>query len=241
MKTKPRLIKYRNAAFIAFLKDTKSICEKFNTKTLKLDGDFAKLSNGIIALDNVFGLAKGSASTDTIENLDARRDNAISGISDIADAYLKHFEADFIEAAKLVNSTIAKYGKRITTLNYLSETETLRSLVSDFENQINVNAAIVKLNLTEWVNELKAANTAFNEVYLSRNQELSEQPDQNLLDLKKPAIENFNNLMNLVSSYNTINPNSDYKKIVDEVEELVIKYNANIPTPVAKSKTPPQV
>ena len=241
MKTKPRLIKYRNAAFIAFLKDTKSICEKFNTKTLKLDGDLAKLSNGIIALDNVFGLAKGSASTDTIENLDARRDNAISGISDIADAYLKHFEADFIEAAKLVNSTIAKYGKRITTLNYLSETETLRSLVSDFENQINVNAAIVKLNLTEWVNELKAANTAFNEVYLSRNQELSEQPDQNLLDLKKPAIENFNNLMNLVSSYNTINPNSDYKKIVDEVEELVIKYNANIPTPVAKSKTPPQV
>jgi hypothetical protein len=58
--------------------------------------------------------------------------------------------------------------------------------------------------------------------------------------LKKPAIDNYNSLMNLVSSYNTINPNTDYKKIVDEVEELVIKYNANIPTPVAKPKAPPQ-
>ncbi len=240
MKTNPRLIKYRNAAFIAFLKDARTICEKFNTKTLKLDGELAKLSGGIVALDNVFGTAKGSASTDTIENLDARRDDAFTGISFIADAYSKHYEAEYRGAAKLVSATIAKYGKRIVTLNYLSETETLRSLVSDFENQGDVKAAITQLHLTEWVNELKAANTAFNEVYLSRNQELSEQPDQNILDLKKPAIENFNSLINLVSSYNTISPNADYKKIIDEVEELAIKYNANIPSPVAKPKTPPQ-
>jgi hypothetical protein len=87
MKIKPKLINYRNAAFIAFLKDTKSICEKFNTITLKLDGELAKLSGSIVALDNVFGIAKGSASTDTIENLDARRDNAFTGISFVADAY----------------------------------------------------------------------------------------------------------------------------------------------------------
>jgi hypothetical protein len=241
MKIKPKLINYRNAAFIAFLKDTKSICEKFNTITLKLDGELAKLSGSIVALDNVFGIAKGSASTDTIENLDARRDNAFTGISFVADAYTKHFETEYREAAKLIAATTDKYGKRIASLNYLAETETLRSLLSDFENQNNVRAAIVKLNLTEWVNELKAANTEFNQVYLSRNKELSAQPDQNVQDLKKPAIENYNSLMNLVSSYNTINPNTDYKKIVDEVEELVIKYNANIPTPVAKPKTPPQV
>jgi hypothetical protein len=73
-------------------------------------------------------------------------------------------------------------------------------------------------------------------VYLTRNTELAEQPDLNIQNLRTPANQNFEALIALVTAYNTITPNADYKKILDEVEELIIKYNATIPTPKPRPK-----
>jgi len=236
MKTIPKLINYRNVAFIAFLKDTRSIVSKFNTKTLKLDGALVKVSADIAAMDEVFGTAKGSASTETIETLDARRDAALAGISMVADAYTRYFEPTPQEAGKLIQNTIGNYGRRIHSLNYLAETEVIRSLVNDFETKTDVANALGLLNLNDWVAELKAANEEFNTVFLSRNTELAEQPDLNIQNLRIPAYQNFDALVALVNAYNTITPNADYKKILDEIEELVVKYNATIPTPKPRPK-----
>lgn len=236
MKTIPKLINYRNVALIAFLKDTKSVVSKFNSQTLKLDGALAKISADIAAMDEVFGTAKGSASTETLESLDARRDAALAGISMVADAYAKYFEETPQNAGKLIQSTINNYGRRIHSLNYLAETEVIRSLVADFETKADVINALTLLNLNDWVAELKAVNEEFNTVYLSRNTELAEQPNLNIHSLRAPAYQNFDALIALVNAYNTITPNADYKKILDEMEELVVKYNATIPTPKPRPK-----
>lgn len=236
MKTIPKLINYRNVAFIAFLKDTRTIVSKFNAKTLKLDDALAKVSADIAAMDEVFGTAKGSASTETIETLDARRDAALAGITMVADAYTKYFEETPQNAGKLIQSTIGNYGRRIHSLNYLAETEVIRSLVNDFETKTEVAGALGLLNLNDWVAELRAANEEFNTVFLSRNTELAEQPDLNIYSLRAPAYQNFDALIALVNAYNTITPNADYKKILDEMEELVVKYNATIPTPKPRPK-----
>ena len=236
MKTITKLNNYRNVAFIAFLKDTSTIVSKFNAKTLKLDVALAKLSTDIAAMDAIFGTAKGNANTELIEELDARRDAAITGIMYLAEAYTKHFEPAQQDAGKLILSTINNYGKRIYKLNLLAETEVLRSLVTDFETKPEVANAINQLNINNWVEELKTANNEFNTVYLTRNTELAEQPDLNIQNLRTPANQNFEALIALVTAYNTITPNADYKKILDEVEELIIKYNATIPTPKPRPK-----
>ncbi len=236
MKTIAKLNNYRNVAFIAFLKDTSSIVSKFNAKTLKLDGALAKLSKDIAAMDAIFGTAKGSANTESIESLDARRDTALAGISFVAEGYSKHFEAALNEAGKIIVSTIGNYGRRIHSLNYLAETEVIRSLVTDFETKPEVANAINQLNINNWVEELKTANNEFNTMYLIRNTELAEQPDLNIQNLRNPANQNFEALIALVTAYNTITPNADYKKILDEVEELIVKYNATIPTPKPRPK-----
>lgn len=236
MKTIAKLNNYRNVAFIAFLKDTSSIVSKFNAKTLKLDVALAKLSADITAMDEIFGTAKGNANTETIEALDARRDTALAGISLVAEGYTKHYEPVSSEAGKIIVSAIGNYGRRIHSLNYLAETEVIRSLVADFENKPELANAISQLNITNWVQELKDANNEFNTVYLTRNTELAEQPDLNIQNLRAPANQNFEALIALVTAYNTITPNADYKKILDEVEELIIKYNATIPTPKPRPK-----
>jgi hypothetical protein len=62
----------------------------------------AKISADIAAMDEVFWTAKGSASTETLESLDARRDAALAGISMVADAYAKYFEETPQNAGKLI-------------------------------------------------------------------------------------------------------------------------------------------
>lgn len=109
-------------------------------------------------------------------------------------------------------------------------------MVNDFETKTEVASALGLLNLNDWVAELRAANEEFNTVFLSRNTEFAEQPDLNIYSLRAPAYQNFDALIALVNAYNTITPNADYKKILDEMEELVVKYNATIPTPKPRPK-----
>ncbi len=90
---------------------------------------------------------------------------------------------------------------------------------------MNVDTALKKLHLTEWVQELKTANNEFNNVYLNRNKELAEQPDQNIKDVKIPAIEHYKRLINVLKAFRTINPQGDYDKILKEINELVLKYD----------------
>lgn len=108
--------------------------------------------------------------------------------------------------------------------------------MQDFTNKTDVANALGLLNLNDWVNGLRTANEEFNTVYLSRNKELAEQPDLNVYSLRAPAYQNFDALIALVNAYNTITPNADYKKILDEMEKLVVKYNATIPTPKPRPK-----
>jgi hypothetical protein len=240
MITTAKANNYKNSAFIGFLNDTVAIAEKYNVATLKLTTEVAQIKTSILALNNVYAIAKKNENTETLENLDGARDFALIGIKGLADAYLKHYDPLFVNAAKGIINTFEKYSKRIDKLTYLSETEAIRSLVDDLETDTNLIAHATKLNITDWIQELKTTNTQFNTIYLGRNKEFAEQPDQNLKDLRTPAMEQYSKFVNLVNANNIITPNIDYQKILKEMDELVLKYNATVPKTI-KPKTPPQV
>lgn len=53
------------------------------------------------------------------------------------------------------------YGKGIQCLNYQAETATINNILRDWENDSELATAVVAFNLSEWVSELKTANTEF--------------------------------------------------------------------------------
>lgn len=225
MITAPKLPNYRNASLISFLSNVVAICNKFDTEALKIKNEVAKIATDVQSLELLFALAKKNGNTETLESLDARRDAATLSIQGIAECYVKHFDKSYQDAAKAILAIFSKYGKRIDRMVYREQTSATQSLINDFETDTLVSTAINKLHLTEWVQELKTANEEFNRVYLLRNKELSEQPDQNIKDIKMPAIENYRRLVDVLKAFNTINPNEDYEKILKELNELVLKYN----------------
>lgn len=226
MKSTSKLAYYRNGLFMGFLSDLVSITDTFDLKGLQLEGVMASIKNNVAALKEVYIIPKKNGNTEKLEQLDLRRDMAILGVQGVAEVYLKHYDADFVSAAKAILIAIYKYDKRIDRLNYLLESENIRNLVKEFETDRELINALTKLSLSDWAAELKAANNAFNAVFLLRNDELAEQPDQNLTELRLPAIENFKNLEELLFAYNKINPKTDYEKIINKLDELKQKYDA---------------
>lgn len=242
MKTKAKLEKYRNSEFIQFLKDLVKIYKAFNLKTLKLDALIAEIETYITQLEELFAIAKKNENTELLENADLRRDRAIIGIRTLAVALENFFETDTETAAIVVVNIIDKYGTGIANYNYIKETNTISSIVNDFETDAKAMAAVSLLKISNWVGELKSANIEFNNIYLMRNKDTTSQPDQNLRDLRKPSTEKYSALIEKTKSYFNVTETQDYKTILDEIDTLVIKYNFGIPKPTKKTTPkPPQV
>ena len=241
MKTAAKLNSYRNVSFIAFLEDVVTVCEKFDTRALKIAPSVNALNAEISALNSLFGTAKGNLNTEGLERLDEKRDNAMQGIQTLAEAYLKHFNASSVASAKSILAAIAKYGSSISRQSYLDETKTIRSLVADLETDANLVSAIAALNLNAWVAELKASNEAFNTLYHTRNDELAAMPDQKIKDIRVGGINKYRDLVKVVSANDVLTPNTEYATILERIEEFVIKYNNGYGGPKAPVEVPPTV
>jgi hypothetical protein len=233
-----KIINYRNKECIQYLKDVVSIYSAFDLTALKLKTFVDQLEARNTLLEELFEIAKKSEKTETLESIDERRDRAIVGIRKVADGFSTYFEADKETAGKLVITHIDKYGKNLYRLNYLAETTALTSVVNDLDTDTAAKAAVTLLGLTAWVAELKDANIDFNTLYLARNTDLANQPDQNLLTARLESYPVFDLLMEKTASYYSAFGNPEYKTIIDQMNEITLKYNETVPKRVAKPKTP---
>jgi len=230
---------YRNKECIQYFKDTVSIYTAFDLTTLKLKTFVDQLDSRHALLEELFEIAKKSEKTETLESLDARRDLAIVGIRKVADGYENYFEEDKAQAGKLITTHIDKYGKKISKFTLLAETAALTSVVKDLETDAAAKAAVTLLGLTAWVGELKDANIDFNTLYLARNTDLANQPDQNLKDARIETYPVFDLLMEKTASFYSAFGNPEYKTIIDQMNEITLKFNETVPKRVSKPKTPP--
>lgn len=229
---------YRHKECIQYFSDTVSIYTKFDLVALKLDGFVNQMVAKNALLVELFEIAKKNENTETIESLDERRDRAIVGIRKVADGFSTYFEANKELAAKLVINHIDKYGSQISKMNYLAETTAINGVVNDLENETDVKAAVTLLGLTAWVGELKQANIDFNAKYLERNADLANQPDQNVRDARMQTYPVFNLLMEKTASFYSAFGNQEYKTIIDQMDELTLKFNETVPKRVSKPKNP---
>ena len=75
------LPKLRNAEYLQFQKDIVAIVERNNPTTLKVTTKLNDLKTKTTELDILFKKILASENTQILVDLDARRDNAINGIS----------------------------------------------------------------------------------------------------------------------------------------------------------------
>lgn len=220
-----KIEKLRNGEFIAVGKDFISFIEAANPATLGLGAAYSSFKSSWEELDKYFMLERGSILTDDLIALDNRRDDALVGIRTVAEGYGRHFDVASKGASERILACIDKYGSAIHRQNFLAETETIRNLVQDFENDVPVKNALTALGLTAWVAELKDANNAFNQTYLQRTQEASERPDESMATRRKPAIEVYRTLVKTIDAKNILDPSAALTSLMGSLNALIDKYN----------------
>ncbi|MCH2034649.1 MAG: DUF6261 family protein [Tenacibaculum sp.] len=223
--TTPYVTRYRNGEYLQYMKDVLELVNKQDVDTLLLTNQRNALASIVSQIDSAFQQSLGSALTQGIIELDDRRDKAFMGFKSVINGFTYHFDTAKQVHAQNALLAIDNYGKDITRKSYQEETAIVSSLVNDFESQPELITAVTELNLTDWLNELKIANTAFASKYLERVGETAANPLANLVELRSQATIAYRILISHIQAHQVLNTNAAYSIIIDEVDVLTKQYN----------------
>ncbi|MFY8003760.1 MAG: DUF6261 family protein [Chitinophagaceae bacterium] len=218
----------RNAENIQFTNDFLNLVQLNDENVLKCKPQYDALKAIQTDIENLFKIDKGSNITPIIEELDAKRDNAVMGIFKLIDAFKHHFDVAKNTAALQLQDALKVYGSA-TEINYSSlpaETATLKSMLTDVTTKPNLTAAVSELGLTNWFVELGNINEALAQKYLERTLEIGGANPNSLRDKRTEATQLYNNLKNMLLAQATVaNFAAPFAKTINELNALIDQYN----------------
>ena len=183
-----------------------------NAKTTEVD----TVSSGIISefdktdwssdayLTGIFGILKPTTvqlsqaisrikAESILEEKDEQRDNKVRAVYYIVLGFMQHPDAAISSAAKKVDAVFEHYGMSIVSESYATESSLIKSMLGDFDSP-EIKAAIALLpGLTQIVDDLKAAQAAFEEAQLSfQNEKAVEGNKENATAIKQKVLSIIN-------------------------------------------------
>jgi len=219
----PYLNRYRNGEYLQYMKD---VLQLTNDAAIdNLTPLTTTLSPLVASIDAAFQQSQGSVLTQDIITLDQRRDQAIVGLRSVTEGYKSHYDTAVVNAATTLHNNIASHGSKIQQLSYQEETAVLDSIITDWETESELQAAITVLNLTDWLAELKNANTAFVTKYLERVEETAANPSENIPIIRGQATEAYRNLIAHIDAHTTLATAEGYSILQSQLSVLAGQYN----------------
>lgn len=125
----------------------------------------------------------------SLEEADGVRDEAVKNLSTLLDGYEVFPVAAKKEAAKKLKAVFDKYGKSITTANYVSESSLIESLLEDFSNEEETVCALD--GIKEILEQIRSAQDSFVKASDEYNA-ASSVKTESASSLKKPLLSLIN-------------------------------------------------
>ena len=216
----------RNGELLQFIDSIIKAVEAKNPSALRLEVKLLALKKMYDILDALFKLPQDSLLTKDLENLDAQRDRAITGILKVIDGFSYHFDPTYVNAANLLDRNLTMYGPEIYSQNYQAESTTISNIIKDWDNQENLAEAVVLLGLRNWKDELDRSNNGFITRYAERNQEYSRETLDKIKEKRIDAYDAFYALRDLITSHATIDSSIvGYQELIREFNSYIDTYN----------------
>lgn len=216
----------RNGELLQFILSIIKVVEDNDPVTLRLEVKLLALKTIYAVLDALFKLPQDSLLTKDLENLDAQRDRAITGLLKVIDGFSYHFDPTYINAAKLLDRNLTMYGPEIYSQNYQGESTTISNIITDWDNQESLAEAVELLGLRDWKDELNRSNSDFITRYNERNQEYSRETLDKIKEKRIDAYDAYYALRDLITSHATIDEsNPGYQQLIREFNSYIDTYN----------------
>ncbi len=224
----------RNNEIVQFFENIKEIVSKNNPEDLLVQEQYNAFIKPLTTLQLNHKRIRGSSITYQLAKIDKRRNLALKSIYKIIEAYTHHYNSDVCTVAIDLKKELDVYGKKIVRYNYQYETNVIDEILQKWAPKAE---GIALLNLTEWVGELKQANTLFNTRYLDRVKESAGYTNIKVVELRKIVALHYNELMDLLSAYATIQKTEIYTKVIDQINALINQYNKILTSRHSKKST----
>ncbi|WP_298427919.1 DUF6261 family protein [uncultured Kordia sp.] len=224
----PVYSRYRNSELLQYMKDVLELVNANDVDVLQLTTQRDALATLIAQMDNLFQQEQSSGITQELIDLDDRRDKAFIGIKATLEANQYHFDETVKDAAASLLYNMNSYGTNIPRMNYQAETAVIDSMLSEWETETVLIAAIATLGLGGWIAELKIANQVFNDRYLARISESAANPATSFTAIRDVVISTYRELTAHVQAHATLGSNATHQELVNEISVLAKQYNQTI-------------
>ena len=223
------LPKLRNAEFLQYSNDAIGIIQRGDPATLNVATSYNAFKAVTAEIESLFKTDLSSPITASLQELDARRDDAISGIILTVQGYTYHFAPTTAAAAKTLDHHLSIFGGGIARSNLQSETATINSIVADLRGKPELVAAVAVLGLDSWITELDTANQTFSAKYLDRTQEMGAASPDTIRAKRLEAAAAWYKLRDKLDAYYEINEGAEpWATTMNSLNALINQYNTLI-------------
>ena len=230
----------RNGEYVQFIADVLEIVKHNGPQELNVQKQYNKLLVISQEIEELFKIPTGSIISPELQELDDRRDDAINGITALINGYSYNTDPVIKSYAKLLENHLSVFGVGIATDNYISETATIRNIISDWDKQPELTAAINALGLNAWRMEMEQANNLFNERYVLRAEKKGAASNDSLSSRRVETNDAYYALRDFLDANFILNEGADpFGKAVSSLNALIDDYNILLSRRV--NKEPEQV
>ena len=215
----------RNEAHYQFLVVFKDLAVEQGVVVVLPDALWASFDDLLAKERGLVDAARASELTKLIVKADARKDRTVTGMRDVVSSGLHHFNPTIVEAARVLSKRFKEF-RRIAGRPYEESVAGISVLVSDLNGVYAPQVAV--LDLQPWVDELEAANIAFQELFVSRNAEITARPNYNLAEIRKRIDVVYRDIVHFVDSALTVNRSAELEAFANLLNPQIDYFNAGI-------------
>lgn len=226
----------QNIELIQFIKSFLEVIAKADPELLKIKAQYDALLAIFTEMDTFYNPELANKLTKLVQELDGKRDQALSGIINVLEAYLKHYDPATKLAAESLLHSIDNYGDKIGDYNYIKETGTIRKMCTRWKDVDELTQALTKLNLTPWANKLEEFNTQFDAQYMERNELDAKSPDITMVEYRRKNYDAYKAVLKYMEANALLNGIEPYIEVNKSINRMVEKYNLVIKTRISKKE-----
>jgi len=175
---------------------------------------------------------KTSSLTERLANLDRLIDRLLTGINNVVQSGLHHFDPDKVAAANRVYLRMKAFGN-IKSKSYEGESAALGILIASLRTQYA--ADITLLGLDDWLDQLEAAHLAFDVAFNERNTEWSDRPEAKLKDVRRQIDAIYHQMVDRINAASLLDIVGNYIELVSRLNKEIEYFNNHPPHPAKKS------
>jgi hypothetical protein len=213
----------RNEAHYQFLLLVQNLFERYPSVAAIVSELSPRFGELLTLEGQLTDAVRASEYTAELAEADRRVDRDIVGINAAVKSALHHFDPEVVKAAQSLELRLKSFRGEIEKKSYEEESAAVKILVAEL--QTTCSAQVAKVGIYDWVAELSAAQAVFEQLFITRNTEYANRPQQRLREVRKQIEAVYRLMAERIDAWGVINGEAASAPFVGELNKEIVYFN----------------